>query len=190
MLREAGLLTTGARGVNAPEMKPLDAARLLIGLMVTDKPSLAVAAVSDFGKLPCREPIDEETLDIPEMQKLADWHDLEEALATVIEVITLYDLRDFRSRYAWLKREVDEAGGVELEEEYIALEVSVGGCSASLRWFESGPWTYEKSVARQEAIAGLPYQTRIKVWRAIGDDVFRDIAAGFRDAGEPVRAAT
>lgn len=44
-LRKAGLLTTGARGVNAPHMRPLDAARLLIALMATDRPSEAVGAV-------------------------------------------------------------------------------------------------------------------------------------------------
>jgi hypothetical protein len=53
MLREAGLLTTGARGVNAPEMTPLDAARLLLSVMVTERPSRAVDAVRDFGSLVC-----------------------------------------------------------------------------------------------------------------------------------------
>lgn len=45
-LRKAGLLTTGARGVNAPHMLPRDAARLLIALMATDRPSEAVASVA------------------------------------------------------------------------------------------------------------------------------------------------
>lgn len=47
-LREAGLLTSGARGVNAPHMRPLDAARMTIALLATDKPSQAVAAVSRY----------------------------------------------------------------------------------------------------------------------------------------------
>lgn len=50
-LREAGLVTTGARGVNAPPMTPLDAARLLIVLAVTDRPSRAAEVVADFGGL-------------------------------------------------------------------------------------------------------------------------------------------
>lgn len=45
VLREAGLLTTGARGVNAPHMKAIDAARLLIAMMATEKPSRAASAV-------------------------------------------------------------------------------------------------------------------------------------------------
>jgi hypothetical protein len=50
-LREHGLLTTGARGVNAPPMTPLDAARVLIALLVTDSPLDAVKAVESFGSL-------------------------------------------------------------------------------------------------------------------------------------------
>ena len=37
VLREAGMLTTGARGVNAPDATSLDAARLLIVMMVRAK---------------------------------------------------------------------------------------------------------------------------------------------------------
>lgn len=36
-MREAGLLTTGARGVNAPSATPLDAARLIIAMMLDSK---------------------------------------------------------------------------------------------------------------------------------------------------------
>ncbi|AZB56041.1 hypothetical protein EBL89_12155 [Cereibacter sphaeroides] len=50
-LREAGLLTTGARGVNAPDMTPLDAARITIALLATDMPSRCVEAVRRFAKL-------------------------------------------------------------------------------------------------------------------------------------------
>jgi hypothetical protein len=41
-LKEAGLLTTGARGVNAPEMTVLDLTRMVIALCATDRPSDAV----------------------------------------------------------------------------------------------------------------------------------------------------
>lgn len=50
-LREAGLLTTGARGVNAPHMTTLDAARLVIALLATDKPSECVERVKRFGPI-------------------------------------------------------------------------------------------------------------------------------------------
>lgn len=50
-LREGGLLTTGARGVNAPDMTPLDAARMTIALLACDGPSQAVERVQRFGQL-------------------------------------------------------------------------------------------------------------------------------------------
>ncbi|MGQ2941563.1 MAG: hypothetical protein ACT6Q7_14065 [Blastomonas fulva] len=49
ILREAGLLTTGARGVNAPDATPLDAARLLIAMMLRAKKDDAAEAVKLFG---------------------------------------------------------------------------------------------------------------------------------------------
>jgi hypothetical protein len=51
-LKEAGLLTSGARGVNAPDMTPLDAARVTIALLATDTPGQAVERVKRFGPIP------------------------------------------------------------------------------------------------------------------------------------------
>ena len=50
-LREAGLMTTGARGVNAPDMVSMDAARLLIWALVSDRPADAPQIVGDFAGL-------------------------------------------------------------------------------------------------------------------------------------------
>lgn len=50
-LKEARLLTTGARGVNAPDMTPLDAARMTIALLACDGPAQAVERVKLFGQL-------------------------------------------------------------------------------------------------------------------------------------------
>lgn len=52
LLRQEGLLSTGARGVNAPHMTTLDGSRLLIALLATDRPGAAVSAVKAFGQLP------------------------------------------------------------------------------------------------------------------------------------------
>lgn len=49
ILREAGLLTSGARGVNAPDATTLDAARLLIAMMLRAKKDDAATAVQLFG---------------------------------------------------------------------------------------------------------------------------------------------
>lgn len=54
-LKAAGLLTSGARGVNAPEMTTRDLARILIALCSTDRPSDAVEAVNWYRELPCAE---------------------------------------------------------------------------------------------------------------------------------------
>jgi len=51
-LKEAGLMSTGARGINAPNMRPIDAARITIALLATDNPSRAVERVRRFGALP------------------------------------------------------------------------------------------------------------------------------------------
>lgn len=50
-LNKAGLLTTGAHGVNAPNMTPLDAARVTIAILGTDKPTQASQAVETYGNL-------------------------------------------------------------------------------------------------------------------------------------------
>ena len=50
-LKDAGLLSMGARGINAPHMTPLDAARLTIALLATDRPSRAVELARLFGNL-------------------------------------------------------------------------------------------------------------------------------------------
>jgi len=53
VLRSEKLLTTGARGVNAPAQQYIDAARLLLPFLITDKAPLAAQAVRDFGELLC-----------------------------------------------------------------------------------------------------------------------------------------
>lgn len=53
-LKEAGLLTTGRGGRGAPEMTPLDAARVTIALLATDKPARAVERLERFRNLPFR----------------------------------------------------------------------------------------------------------------------------------------
>lgn len=55
-LRDAGLLTTGARGLNAPDMTPRDLAVMLIALLGTDRPSKAPEMVEYFGKMQLAAP--------------------------------------------------------------------------------------------------------------------------------------
>lgn len=59
LLKEGGLMTTGIRGVNAPDLIPLDAARLTVALLATDKPSRAVEMVTRFGAMTANESLSE-----------------------------------------------------------------------------------------------------------------------------------
>ncbi|SNR63136.1 hypothetical protein EYF88_15230 [Paracoccus sediminis] len=52
-LKEAGLVTSGARGVNAPEMTVMDLTRTLIALCATDRPSDAVSALNRYRAATC-----------------------------------------------------------------------------------------------------------------------------------------
>lgn len=51
LMKEAGLLTTGARGVNAPHMHPRDAVRLTIALLATGTAAHAVKLYQRFAKM-------------------------------------------------------------------------------------------------------------------------------------------
>ena len=48
-MRLAGLLSTGARGINAPNMTAEDLAKLVVALLATDRPSKAVEVMNHFG---------------------------------------------------------------------------------------------------------------------------------------------
>ncbi|WP_417429544.1 hypothetical protein [Kiloniella sp.] len=52
LLKEAGLLTSGRGGRAAPDMTPLDAARMTIALLTCSGPSQAVERVKQFGPIP------------------------------------------------------------------------------------------------------------------------------------------
>jgi hypothetical protein len=56
-LKEAGLLTSGARGVNAPEMTVLDLTRMVISLCATDRPSEATGLTNRYCIAECPEDV-------------------------------------------------------------------------------------------------------------------------------------
>lgn len=68
-LKEAGLLTSGARGVNAPEMTVLDLTRMVISLCATDRPSEATGLTNRYCIAECPEDVSidvqGEEIDIP-----------------------------------------------------------------------------------------------------------------------------
>lgn len=75
-LKSAGLLTTGARGVNAPEMTVLDLTRILIALCATDRPADAVEATNRYRAARSANAvtikIGDKEIEIPEGEELDD----------------------------------------------------------------------------------------------------------------------
>lgn len=88
--REAGQLTTGAHGVNAPDMTYLDAARVLIAHIVESNPGRrAPKHVETFGSLPRSNPGDDPGSDAFDLERLvptAKIDTFEKTLATLIQV--------------------------------------------------------------------------------------------------------
>lgn len=90
-LREAGLLSTGARGVNAPEMTPLDAARFLIAVLTTPSPAQCVERVRRFGQIKYSPDFKKiyrgyETIQPEEFATLFQGETLEEVLASLFDM--------------------------------------------------------------------------------------------------------
>lgn len=88
-LREDGLLSQKGRGRGAAQATPLDAARLLIALMVGGKISNAPQVVRDFGQLVQSEPLPgagDEKFNLENLCGLPDGHTFEEGLAALIGI--------------------------------------------------------------------------------------------------------
>jgi len=83
-LREAGWLTSGARGVNAPDMEARDAARLSLALLTGEPPS---KAVSEFEFLRTLQAVDEyPDTGLLNRETLPHNHTFEEAITGLFNV--------------------------------------------------------------------------------------------------------
>ncbi|WP_334061365.1 hypothetical protein [Limimaricola cinnabarinus] len=106
LLKEAGLMTTGARGRNAPEMTPLDAARMTIALLTTDGPSQCVERVQRFGSIKFSPRFSKmirgyETMSPDQFSNLFAGETLEEVLA---QIFALPAALGIRGSYEWLNQ--------------------------------------------------------------------------------------
>jgi hypothetical protein len=82
-LREAGWLTSGARGVNAPDMGARDAARLSLALLTGEPPSKAIPV---FGLLRTLQTVDEyPSAGFLNRETLPHNHTLEDAITALFE---------------------------------------------------------------------------------------------------------
>jgi len=82
-LREAGLFTTGARGVNAPDITALDAARVVIAAVASSSPGKAVKDVRCFG--PMKPDVREDWMNFTANLGLSPEKTLEETLVDCLE---------------------------------------------------------------------------------------------------------
>jgi hypothetical protein len=91
VLREAGLLTTGARGVNAPAVTVLDAATILLALLVAPRAIDAAGAVRECEGLsptiPTKSSIPEASI-YPFAEGEEDSRNFLEAIALLIDLLS------------------------------------------------------------------------------------------------------
>ncbi|TPW32745.1 hypothetical protein [Pararhizobium mangrovi] len=144
ILRESGLMTSGARGVNAPDMTDLDAARMTIAMLVNERPAYSESGVRDFGQLictdfrPASEDIDQVSEEIREDfdrssreftladRGLSECHTLEQAVA---ELIRMYG--DDRQCGYWVRSQID-LGERGTFDPNATIEVVAGSLSARI----------------------------------------------------------
>lgn len=135
VLRVNGLMTTGARGVNAPEMTYMDAARMLIAMLVSERPAYAESGAKDFGSLVCTDfrsatelspYLDRQVLEQVnaiatdftfEERGLSERHSFEEALAEIIRMFG-----DDRNEEYWKRGQMIGHDGTIFEPQ-ITIEV-------------------------------------------------------------------
>lgn len=128
-LKEAGLMTTGARGVNAPDMTPLDAARMTIALLACDGPSQAVDRVKRFGKLK-QTPISGDGRAWREAIPASEFHALFAGAETLEDALCfIFGL--------YLNRSIDDASAW-FGQQMLSLTIRPGDALAELvRWISN-----------------------------------------------------
>jgi hypothetical protein len=181
-LREAELLTTGARGVNAAQMKPLDAARILISVLISDRPVDAPDAVRDFGQL------------VREGEPIGPWPNLDLAVSSVARFEnTLANLIQALANSAAPPVIIRVFAHID---EYLRCVIGIDETAISFhphdyyeldRKFASSSKeefaTDYKQVREQVAARGAKYRvSKVSVRREITGKILLPIAAEFREA--------
>ena len=142
VLRESGLMTSGARGVNAPDMTDLDAARITIALLVNERPAYAESGVRDFGSLVCTsfhpanaDMVSEEQREefkqitesfVLDTRRLPAGHTFERAVA---ELLRMYG--EDREKSYW-KRSLVDVGERGLFDPHSTIKVTASDLTAEI----------------------------------------------------------
>lgn len=154
-LREAGLLTTGARGINAPEMSMRDVARLTLALMTGEPPSRVVAEFCFIAQLQTKTVFETEAWISSE--RLSNGHIFEDAVTEVFSAMFDDVRRDAFSTFF--------SAGVLVPNVEIALDTSRRVARISYPT-SSAEYTNLIGYARLDEL----YETRpitLKVWEEI-----------------------
>jgi len=93
------MLTSGARGRNAPEMTPMDAARLTLAILTTESPSQCVERVKRFGQIKYSPGFKKtirgyETMKPDQFSKLLTGETLEEVLAYIFSLPSILGIEE------------------------------------------------------------------------------------------------
>jgi hypothetical protein len=173
-LIEAGLLTSnGARGVNALPLTTLDAARVVIAILATDRAAEAPQAVADFGGL---------VYEGKGVATESKWPDVIAALPSSrrLEDVFAELLHDLRN--GWSSQVGSEWTGCEAEIEPSSIGARISVPGLALEFVDMTP-------ADKEILWGekhVRWSRRVRVIRAIKGDVLGLIAQLFRDRAEAV----
>lgn len=86
MLREAGYITTGARGVNAPHMTARDAARLSLALLTGEGPTRIVSAFEHYRAMTLDEELSGAPIGLMTVCDLPEGHTIEDLLTWIFSL--------------------------------------------------------------------------------------------------------
>jgi hypothetical protein len=178
-----GLRTMGARGVNAPHVTTLDAARLVVAVFASERTKDSVGTVKEFenGFFDSGQP--KRRLLIPGLADLPDKHNFVEALASLIE-------------RASASLSANEAEKLLQQMSHLKIECNVPGATASIeieaeeRYNLYGGSTFASRVFKAAAalVKGTsPYSSLRSVGivqtRSIGGNVILILGLAFRENG-------
>ncbi|SIS81125.1 hypothetical protein [Phaeovulum vinaykumarii] len=181
-IREGGMMTTGARGVNAPDLTYVDAARTLIAQIVEENPGRrALRHVSEIGSLPLQNKAslrDDEPFSLHVMLPGENIETFERALAALIKVFAEFREDDrmiragTRKREGWLK-------------PLCRVEVSPPDLWAQI---DMGPMQYQFGEFKSAVNSALENDERFRLGRQslcfVNQEVIAKIADGFADTAE------
>ena len=195
-LREDGLLSQKGRGRGAAQATPLDAARLLIALMVGGKMKNAPQAVRDFGQLVSMIPSKEaggRKINLENLCGLPDGHTFEEGLAALIGIWENEDAM----RFVMDHRDLLTSGSrfmASLDDHNVRGSIHTGYTSyvyehpTVFRWI-AGP-DQQHNPSGNDSAAALKkiharYQSGIESKRSVSDALLRSLGEAVAQQREP-----